>query len=131
MKRLIYVTLLFVAGCRTAPTPIVTHIESDPPGARVFYSAGSHALTGAALGRQYVGTTPCNFTVPQQSDGVFDLSGIFLQKTIGVPPIAVFDAEPPSGRTNLFTKHQAFHGGATLVPADAVPSALFFDLTKP
>jgi hypothetical protein len=129
MKRALALCVLLAAGCHTAP-PIVTQIDSDPPGAHIFVSIGTDVLVGNAVGREYAGTTPCTYTCPQDG-GFLALPTGFFGKLMLTPPLIVFYAEPASGTTNLTPHHQAFHGKAPMVPADAVPHGVFFDLTKP
>lgn len=128
MRFSLCLAVLMLAGCHTAP-PIITKIDSDPPGARIFVAYGTHVVTGSALGREYVGSTPCTYTCPQDGGRLVIPTG-FLQKAMLAPPLMIFYAEPASSMTNATEKHQAFHGKGFGVPADAVPQGLFFDLTK-
>lgn len=132
MKCLLCLTFLLLAGCQTGPPPpneIQIKIESDPSGARVYFGTGSNEGT-AEKGREYVGTTPCVWACPIETDGTFKITRAGFYNTV-IRPVAVFTAEPPSTATNLFIKKQIFHGVAHFQDPDKVPRALFFDLTKP
>jgi hypothetical protein len=130
----IAVRLLFsaflLAGCASAPPGNVNiRLESDPPGARVFFGAGPNE-DSADGAKQYLGVTPTNWSYQPNSDGTFKLPGALVY-SVFVPPAAVFTAVPPDSSTNLFTKRQVYHGGTVATPADKVPGAIFFDLKKP
>src|SRR5258708_5410420 len=129
MKRIIPLLLAcIIAGC-AGPKPKTVNIQSDPPGARIFFGTGPNEdFTKSS--RQYIGTAPFVWTCQPKGDGSFNLQGALVY-SIFVPPVAVFSADPPSGATNLFQKRQVFHGGTIATPADKVPEGIFFDLTKP
>lgn len=129
MKSILLVALIFT-GCASAPKRTV-FIESDPPGARIYFGEGANE--GEADKRKtYAGTTPCNFTPPSQNGGgEFERDGLFLYSEF-VATAHIFFAEPASAMgTNLFKKRVVFHGPASFSAGDKVPEKLFFDLTKP
>jgi hypothetical protein len=117
-----------IAGCASGP-PVNIRLESDPPGARVFFGMGPNEETADGA-KQYLGVTPTNWLCKPNRDGSFDLPGALVYSIV-VPPVAVFTAVPPDGATNLFTKRQVYHGGTIATPPDKVPGAIFFDLRKP
>ena len=115
------------AGCASDRKQLIT-FESDPPGARIFYGMGANE--GFAGNKEYIGTTPCDWTATVDGAGHFKPSGVFVY-SIFVPPAVVFVAEPPAGSTNLFPQRLVFHGGALIfTAADKAPGKLFFDLHK-
>jgi len=130
MKCLVlWLTLVLIAGCASKPLRVVK-IESEPSGARVFFGVGPDERTAIAA-REFVGTTPCQFTPRQQNrHGEFDVEGIPVYSAFR-QAVAMFMAEPPSGATNLFARSQVFHCETVWKSADMVPSGVFFDLTKP
>ncbi len=121
--------VFLLAGCATAQPPVNIRIESDPPGARVFFGVGPNEQS-ADSGKQYLGVTPCTWSYQPNRDGTFKLPGALVY-SIFVPPVAVFTAVPPNDGTNFFTKRQMYHGGTVATPPDKVPAAIFFDLRKP
>ena len=135
------ISLCILCGCatepqRTAPngTPLkknerVVHIESDPPGARVFFYAGA-IKGGAVSGRQYLGSTPLDWIVEGNAKGYFKFPSALVVSLV-YPPVAVFSADPPSGATNLFPQSQIMRGGTLATQGAKIPQAVFFDMHKP
>lgn len=117
------VAALILAGCATAPTLRQIRFDSDPPGARVFYGAGG--TPSAAEPREYVGTAPCQWTPPQDSQGRFKPKGIAFYNA-AVRPYVVFRAEWTNGQT----ARQTFRCGAAFQAQDDMPGALFFSPTN-
>lgn len=120
--------LVLVCGCRTGPKPpppTQVYFDSNPQGARIYlsYASGDRKPTA----REYMGQTPCTNCIPSDSDGVLDIrrDGIIILNRF-VPVTAVVEAE--SG-TN--TRTQTIRGPATWKTSDRVPSAMFFDFTRP
>jgi hypothetical protein len=128
VKAHILLCLLLAAGC-ASPPPRVIKIQSEPPGARIFFALGGNE--DFASGHfEYIGQTPCEFTPEQNGDGTFKVPWVFVY-SLFVAPVAVFRADPPTGSTDLYSKRQVLHGGTIATPAVKVPAGLFFDLTKP
>jgi hypothetical protein len=128
MRILLAMVALAFAGC-ASPKMVNVKVESDPPGAHVFFGVGANEQF-ADTGRSFIGTTPFVWPYKAKPDGTFDLPGALIY-SIMVPPVAKFTAEPPSGSTNLFIRSQVFHGGTIATAAYKVPEGIFFDLTKP
>jgi len=121
----IFALAIVASGCRTPPPIRTVRIETDPPGARVYFGiAGTPER--AREQRQYVGASPCVLTVPCDEDGRFVNTVSSFAR-----PVAVFYADPPSGTTNLHAKSQTFAVPAAFVRPPPIPSAVFLDLTKP
>ena len=128
MKRFLPLAALaaLFAGCASPLPQKTVRIESDPPGARVFISTAVNA-TSAALGKDYLGTTPCEWTTTTRRNGGF----ILPEGPFGFTPgVIIFSAEPPHGDTNLVSARQIFHGEAHFIDEDKVPSGIFFDLHR-
>jgi hypothetical protein len=115
------------AGCAT-PTTKTVRFESDPPGARVFVAYGADEKSAKA--KDFLGVTPFDWQAELNAKGGFKVPAIAVYSWF-VQPVVVFTAQPTNGATNLFARHQVFHGSTILLPKDKVPSGIFFDLTKP
>lgn len=122
----LFITILALAGCASGPAPKV-NVESDPPGARVFYGQGANEDFGKA--RDYIGTTPFIWEPPHNGDE-WKVTGAVVY-SIFVPPAVTIEAHPPEGSTNLFLQRIVFHGGTIVHGADKIPSGIFFDMKKP
>lgn len=124
MKNLLFLLILAVGyGCGTPPKKTI-RFESEPQGARVFFSTGINE--DAAKGnKNFIGTTPFDWTTQVKGNGEFDnLPGAFMYSGF-VQPVAVFTA---TLGTNSQTK--VFHGGTTFAPADKAPDGVFFDFSQ-
>lgn len=133
MKALVVLAALVFVGCQsTPPPPRIVKIDSEPQGARVFVGMGPNE-GDAQKTRNYLGTTPLEWTVPQEmiDDEIYFRAPGALVYSMVVPPAIVFYGDPPASQTNLFSKTQVFHSGTTFTPADRIPLGIFFDLTKP
>jgi hypothetical protein len=115
--------VLAVACSGCAAPRFAIPIDSEPPGARVFWSAGANE--GMANVRNYIGQTPCTWFGERNGDGTFKASGIVVYSSF-VQPVVVVTAEPPDGATNAQPKRQVFHLGAMFQPGDKVPERLLF-----
>jgi len=120
-----------LAGCKTLPPTRTIKLDSDPPGARVFVTRGRDQGDAKSGGRNYVGTTPCQWTVEVNKDGTFKKpdEGIPFYSDF-VQSVVMFTAEPPSGATNLFTQREVFHNAAEFQPGNNAPDGVFFDMHK-
>jgi hypothetical protein len=118
--------VLLVAGCAAPRFSMM--IESEPAGARVFWSAGANEAR--ATTRNYIGQTPCTWEGECEGDNTFKAPGISVYSSF-VPGAVVIEAEPPSGTTNLFPQRQVFHTSVHFHDGDKIPAKLFFDLAKP
>lgn len=123
--------IVLAVGCASAPKDRkrTVKIDSDPPGARIFFGAGTNE-GDAERKRSYIGTTPLTWITEGNDEGEFETKGALVY-SVFVPGAAVFFAEPPANATNLFKKKQVFHGGGLVNPPDKIPEGVFFDLTKP
>ncbi|MDB6055521.1 MAG: hypothetical protein JWN25_3044 [Verrucomicrobiales bacterium] len=123
---LFLVLCIACVGC-AAPRYKVS-IESDPPGVKVFYSAGP--VEDSARGKEYLGTTPLVW------ETIGDGQRNFLPPRVGilndfVQPVVVLTATLPSTNTVSLTRRMVFHGGAIFQPADRIPEKIMFDFTTP
>jgi hypothetical protein len=123
---IVSVGAVLVAGCASQPRAI--NIESDPPGARVFFSTGINQDIAARGRPSYIGTTPCQWTPEAHHDGSFKVPGIPVYG-IFVPPAVVVTAEPPPGGPN-FSLHEVFFDGTPFTHADKIPPSIFFDFNR-
>jgi hypothetical protein len=121
--------VVLLAGCALPQKTV--HFDSDPPGARVFMASGMNEGM-AKTGRNYLGTTPCQWTTEVNRDLTFRIprDSIPFYSDL-VQPVIVFTAEPPSGATNLFIRREIFHDKAAFQAGNKVPDGIFFDLTRP
>jgi hypothetical protein len=130
-ERISYLFVLLCIACAGCAAPRYrVSIESDPPGAKIFYSAGP--VEDNNRGKEYLGTTPLiwetvgdgqrNFQPPRV--GVFN---DFVQ------PVVVLTAVMPSVVANGAgtSRRMIFHGGAIFQPADHIPEKILFDFTTP
>jgi hypothetical protein len=129
VKNLSCALALLLVGCATTDNTRAVKIDSDPPGARVFFGIGPNEDQADAA-KNYIGTTPLEWRTKARGDGSFEFEGIFVY-SMAVRPAAVFTCEPTAAQTNLFKKRQVFHGGAMFQPPDKIPEGIFFDLRKP
>jgi len=88
----------------------VLKVDSAPPGAHIFIGTRSSYQPG-----QYLGTTPCNASVPAEAGGK-----IWGEIT--------FWAVPPTNTPGLHAQSTTF---GNYVTRSTLPPALFFDLTAP
>jgi hypothetical protein len=137
MKNLFAIFLLgLVIGCVTTPLPTYTiKIDSDPPGARVFFSMSplprkeKDKSEFSSREKDYIGLTPCSFILTGTRHGDFIMPKVAkVSKYVG--GTADFIAEPPSGSTNLFPQVVSFRGKSAYVAGDKIPSGIFFDMHK-
>ena len=129
MKFLFLLATMILAGCAT---PVKTVLfDSQPRGARVFMTIGMNE-DSAKRGKDYLGTTPFQWTTEIERDGTFKIQSDNIPfYSSFVQSVVVFTAEPPNDSTNLYTKKEVYHGKAEFQHADKVPEGIFFDLTKP
>lgn len=126
MKKLLPLFALTI-GC--ANPQHVIKIDSEPPGARVFFGSGPNEQS-AEKSRSYLGKTPLEWTMTSDTGNYFMVSGAPVYSSF-VPPAAVFFCDPPTGSTNLYPQKQVFHRPTPFTAGDKVPQGVFFDLTKP
>src|SRR5690349_1241034 len=100
MKALsLLITAIISASCSTATIrQFPVRLESDPPGARVFYSE-SAAPQQSEKKNSYLGETPCVAMIDGTRSGYFKLPEIAYVSNY-MPGSATFLAEPPRGVTN-------------------------------
>jgi hypothetical protein len=128
-KFLLPLAAIILAGC-AAPMKTI-NFDSQPQGARVFMTTGKNE-DSAKGGRNYLGTTPFQWTTETEGDGTFKIQSDNIPfYSSFVQSVVVFTAEPPNDATNLYTKREVYHGRAQFQHADQVPQGIFFDLTKP
>jgi len=129
IKFLLPLAAIIFAGC-AAPMKTI-NFDSQPQGAHVFMTTGINE-DSAKGARDYLGTTPFQWTTETEGDGTFKIqsAGIPFYSSF-VQSVVVFTAEPPNDATNLYTKKEVYHGNAQFQHADKVPQGIFFDLTKP
>lgn len=121
-------TIVF-AGCSTTSTrQYPVRLESDPPGARVFYSE-SAAPQQSEKKNSYLGETPCVAMISGTRSGYFKLPEIaYVSKYM--PGSATFTAEPPRGVLTSNTISFTYRGSTGYIDGDKIPQAIFFDFTK-
>jgi hypothetical protein len=117
--------LIGVCGCAAPKFPI--SFESDPPGARVFYSAAPNEKS--ATGQEYLGVTPFSWEIEGNGDRTFDAPRIPVMSEF-VRPVVIFTAKPSSNSPSLFPQRQVFHSSAFFQPGDKIPAKMFFDLRQ-
>jgi hypothetical protein len=117
------------AGCATTSTrQYPVRLESDPPGARVFYSE-SAAPQQSEKKNSYLGETPCVAMITGTRSGYFKLPEIaYVSKYM--PGTATFIAEPPRGVLTSNTISFTYRGSTPYVDGDKIPQGVFFDFTK-
>ncbi|HEX5219987.1 MAG TPA: hypothetical protein VFZ59_10510 [Verrucomicrobiae bacterium] len=117
------------AGCSTTSTrEYPVRLESDPPGARVFYSE-SAAPQQSEKKNSYLGETPCVAMITGTRSGYFKLPEIaYVSKYM--PGSATFTAEPPRGVPTSNTISFTYRGSTPYVDGDKIPRGIFFDFTK-
>jgi hypothetical protein len=134
MKRVMKIEIalisLLIVGC-AAPTKTIS-FDSEPRGARVFLTYGANEkIAEDAKGRNFLGTTPFQWTTEIEGDGTFKPKGSEIPfYSDFVKGVVVFTAEPSSGSSNLYTRSQTYHINASFQPGTPVPEGIFFDLTK-
>jgi hypothetical protein len=119
--------VLCLWGCASPPPPSV-RVESDPPGARVFFGQGANE--DFASPKDYIGTTPFTWLPPHNGNGEFQITGAMVYSTF-VPSAVIVEARPPAGSTNFFAQRVVYHGGTIAHGADKIPAGIFFDLARP
>ena len=125
MTRAASIFLLLAAGC-AAPKYKIS-FESEPAGARVYYSIGPNEQ---ALKEEYIGQTPCTWELEGNGDRTFKMNaGIFVYSTF-VPPVVVFRADPAEATPGLYSQREVYHGANIVRGNDRIPEKLFFDLRK-
>lgn len=124
MKNLALLALIVATGCASHQYPV--RLESEPPGARVYFSAGAFKKTSP--NRSYLGQTPCTAMI-EGHKGYFKLPSVAYASDY-VAGIAVISADPPTGVTNSSPKSYTFKGSTDWADGDKIPKALFFDFTK-
>jgi hypothetical protein len=117
--------LLCFAGCAAPRFQIA--FESDPPGARVFYTAGPDEKHTHPL--EYVGVTPCIWELEGNYGRTFKAPRLPVMSDF-VQPAIIFTAQPRTDGTNLFAQRVVYHSGAIAQPPDRIPEKVFFDLRK-
>jgi len=130
MKALsLLIVALGCAACSTTTTrQFPVRLESDPPGARVFYSE-SAAPNQSEKKNSYLGETPCVAMIPGTRSGYFKLPEIaYVSKYL--PGSATFTAEPPRGVTNSEPLTFTYRGSTGYVDGDRIPQGIFFDFTR-
>ena len=83
-------------------------------------------MTSKKMGKDYLGTTPLEWKTKTNRDGSFILPD--APGPAFVPPVAIFFCDPPHGSSNLVSAQQVYHGEASFLEAQKVPSGIFFDL---
>ena len=126
--------LLIVAstlvGCSTTvkTRQFPVRLESNPPGARVFYSE-SAAPQQSDKKNSYLGETPCVAMITGTGSGYFKLPEIAYVSQY-MPGSATFTAEPPRGVATSNTISFTYRGSTPYVDGDRIPRGVFFDFTK-
>jgi len=123
---IIFMAAVVLTGC--VPRRFTMAVESEPPGARVFWMAGADEQS--AKTKNYIGTTPCSWSDECEGDGTFKSQGIFMYSSF-VPPVVVVMAEPPTNSAALFPKREVFHCNTPFRKGERIPEKLFFDLREP
>ena len=103
-------------------------LESEPPGARVFYSE-SATPNQSEKKNTYLGETPCVAMITGTRAGYFTLPEIAYVSDY-VPGSATFIAEPPRGVTNTAPISFSYRGSTRLMDGDRIPRAILFDFTR-
>jgi hypothetical protein len=115
--------LIGFCGCAAPKFPI--SFESDPPGARIFYSAAP--IEKSATSQEYLGITPFTWEIEGNGDRTFNAPRIPVMSEF-VRPVVIFSAKPISNVPGLFPQRQVFHSPAFFQPGDKIPAKMFFDL---
>ena len=96
------------------------HIESDPPGAKVYYAGG--ADESAVAGKEeFIGTTPCEWTCETVNGGFKAVNGRFLQGVL-MRPVHVFTA-----KLDGQSQRKVYHSGNVTASDDKVPARMMFE----
>src|SRR5688572_14950051 len=93
------VVMLLIGFCGCAAPKIQIAFESDPPGARIFYSAAPNEKSATA--QEYLGITPFTWEIEGDGDRTFDAPRIPVMSEF-VRPVVIFTAKPSSNAPGLF-----------------------------
>jgi len=123
------VVVSICAGCSTTSIrQFPVRLESDPPGARVFYSE-SAAPQQSEKKNSYLGETPCVAMIPGTRSGYFKLPEI-AHVSKYLPGSATFTAEPPRGVATSNAISFSYRGSTSYADGDRIPQGIFFDFTR-